>query len=404
MNHFDTRKLMIGGAACLVVIVLTAFAEFSGVTSHFLNPADISANARTQAAASAASIATTTPNCSQNNLKAATHQVFINEVAWAGIGKGKTSDEWLELKNTASATTSLAGWQLLNASESIHVRFDSHSAIAPQGFFLLERGARDTVAGVKADKLYSGALKNSDESLRLFDRDCLLIDEVVTGKNNTWLAGTASPHYRTAERSPDLSWHTYVGDGANGIFGTPRAENSAAPKHVVSTPTIAPPAPKKISIAPIASSTLQVPALLHILITAVMAGKKGNPEYEFIELYNPNQQPVDLTGFSIKKKSSSGTLATLVSASHLHGKIIPSEKHFLLANEGGYTGSVMPDVVWPSSYTFARANNAVILYAKNGEVSDMVEWHEIPEGKSYAHLSPNSNFVLADPNPHNSAD
>jgi len=166
-------------------------------------------------------------SCSQDNLSSPSRAILINEVAWAGTASDKTSREWIELKNNTGSKISLAGWQMLNKTASIKVFFDHADSIEAGGFYLLLRGSENFLPGVKADKFFSGAIKNSGESLRLFDEKCNLVDEVVAEAK--WPAGTASPDYRTAERGADFSWHTYNGGGSGSIFGTPKAQNSLPP-------------------------------------------------------------------------------------------------------------------------------------------------------------------------------
>ncbi len=141
-----------------------------------------------------------------------------------------------------------------------------------------------------------------------------------------------------------------------------------------------------------------------VLIAEVMAGKTGSADYEFIVLYNAGGEDGDLTGWSVKKKSSTGTESSLVVPSRLNGKVIAAGKYLLLANEGGYTGGVSADVPWPSSYALAYKNNALTLYDKDGNVRDAVSWSEIPADKGYARVSWESNeFGVKDaPTPKNS--
>ena len=285
--------------------------------------------------------------------------------------------------------------------------FDNGDNIKPRGFYLLKRDADNFILGMKANKIFPGAIKNNDESLRLFDSNCGLLDEVLAnkGKNKNWPAGAASLDYRTAERSSDLSWHTYFGNASllsgKKIFGTPRAENSSPAQPPAKT------APQNTSSATASSTPSKKPAgngETGVIISEIMAGIKGNPNYEFIELYNPATENIDLTGWTIKKKSSTGSESTLVASARLNGKIIPSHKYLLLANSGGYTGGVSADIVWPSSYAFAQVNNAVIIYNKSGEAVGNIFWKEIPEGKSYARIPlDGSNFTVGDPTPQNSS-
>jgi len=137
----------------------------------------------------------------------------------------------------------------------------------------------------------------------------------------------------------------------------------------------------------------------HIIITQVMTGMKGNPKYEFVELYNAGSDAVDLTGWNMKKRSSSGSISTLVAASRLSGKHILAHAYFLAASDG-YTGTPA-DITWPSSYTLASAHNSVILEESDGRIADTVAWNTIPEGGSYIRTSPESNdFAIGPPQPH----
>ncbi|MEK7635671.1 MAG: lamin tail domain-containing protein [Patescibacteria group bacterium] len=164
-----------------------------------------------------------------------------------------------------------------------------------------------------------------------------------------------------------------------------------------------------------AQSTEQAPALIleqvqeyiigNILISEIMAGADGNSSYEFIELFNSTASSVDLTGWSIKKKSSSGSESTLVSSSRFENKIIPPNKYFLLANEGGYDGQISADVFWPKSYTLAYASNAIIIYNSNNELVEEVSWTEISKGQSIEREYFNNNQfkTQSNPNPQNSS-
>ncbi len=168
--------------------------------------------------------------CVLNQSASPTHTVLLNEIAWAGTGSSSISEEWIELRSTVTSRL-LNGWQLQDATGEIKIAFDANDSIE-NGYFLLRRilTSDDPVAsyfvgGAAADKTYTGILQNSNESLWLFDNQCVLVDTVIA--NPDWPAGEAPPNYLTAERSDDLSWHSFNGNGVNGIMGTPRGENSA---------------------------------------------------------------------------------------------------------------------------------------------------------------------------------
>lgn len=322
------------------------------------------------------------PLCPQDNLPAPTFSLLINEVAWAGTGPGRTSDEWIELRNPSGAPVPLSGWQIVNGSRTLRVAFPSSSAIAPRGFFLLERG-EGAVPWVAADVVFSGAIKNNDEALRLFDPDCRLVDEVVVAA--AWPAGTGAPDYRSAERSDDRTWHTYNWSPINGIFGTPRMVNSE-------------PAPDPAPIGGAAGGTgggsggaseagvdatsTATSSGERVLISEVMAGSEGAPSNEFVEIYNAGDSSADLTGWCMKKRTSTGSESTLVSAARLDSRTVAPGGYLLFANDSGYLGITVPDVRWPSSYTLAYSSNAVVLYRGCAEKEDEAAWTEIPAGQS----------------------
>lgn len=161
--------------------------------------------------------------CSQENLSEPVHSpIILNEIAWMGTFENY-SNEWFELKNISESEVSLNGWQILDKANQIKIIFGENDLIPSDGFYLLERTGDDSVSNITADKIYTGALGDEDETLRIFDRNCNLIDEIIASPD--WPAGDKTEK-RTMERSQDLNWHTYFGEGKNNIMGTPKEENS----------------------------------------------------------------------------------------------------------------------------------------------------------------------------------
>lgn len=445
-----------------------------------------------------------------------TRAVLLNEIAWMGSPpeNGETSaqasnNEWLELKNISALSADLSGWQILSQSEKLKIVFAASEKIAAGKFYLLERTDDETVSGIKADKIYSGTLSNSGDWLRLFNRSCVLVDEINASAG--WPGGDNATKQTLERNIADFGWHTSVSPG-----GTPRAENSApavqpsspqAPVTQSSSPqatstqsqTVANPdlrsfvavsiqgdglgmvtstpvgincgfdcseeyqsgttvvlsatpalnstfdgwsgacgsstlltagsstplttggsrtcnltvATTVISVtaafkltAPLVVSAVEPPPPAFwfeppLVITEVMAGSDVSADYEFIELYNPTGAVIDLTGWTVKKRNSNGVESTLVVASRLADKNIPPGRHFLLARDGGYSGIVVPDVLWPtsSSYLLAYTGNAVMLYDALGNKVDEVAWTEIPKNTSYERLPLDGNLFIAQPNP-----
>ena len=130
----------------------------------------------------------------------------------------------------------------------------------------------------------------------------------------------------------------------------------------------------------------------------------GNADYEFVEFYNPTSAAVALTGWSVKKKTSTGNESPLIASSRFEGKIIPAGRHFLAANEGGYSGAITADIGWAKSNTLAYKDNAVVLYDANGGKIEEVDWSEILKGQSFRRSSLEAAvFTVSNPNPQNTS-
>jgi len=160
-----------------------------------------------------------TQYCSVSSDVPTYENIIINEVAWMG-GIDSSNDEWIELKNISDEEVSLYGWELLSSNNQIKIVFEEGDVILPGGFYLLERTDDNSLPDINADKIYVGSLSNAEESLRLFNSDCVLIDEVLASPD--WPAGD-NLEKKTMERGDDLSWHTYFLDEG---LGTPKRENS----------------------------------------------------------------------------------------------------------------------------------------------------------------------------------
>jgi len=532
----------------------------------------------------------TSINCSFNTSQSSSHQkIIINEVAWMG-GIISVNDEWIELKNISGSAVDLTGWQLIDKGEQIKIVFPNDTKILAGGFLLLERNSDEAVPSIKADLIYSGALSNTDEGLRLFDANCNLIDEVLA--NSKWPAGDNTAKKTMERNSGNFNWHT-----SSIVGGTPKRENSQPviiekPEAIFekkdsekedfdeeeNEQEIIQPEEQKEKNPLIQEETkalLELNTMLKISEVSVFGGefveiynpansptslagyyfayypssrtdwndpwrKKEFPEsaviptrgyyvialgdfsgwadwqpytsnqlgdsggavslwagepssgsatridafgwgsaqlYEgqvfgaslasfasavrypadrdtdnnandftvtysrtpgatdvvsvgggggggggggssasvstdspaptpvkilisevqispienrFIELYNPSSASVDLTGWSIKRKSSSGTEYSLLAASRLEGKSIPANGYFLTANEESYAGTISPDVSWAKSNIIAK-DNTVILYNSSQDVVDRVGFGLASDCEGNCALNPNIN-------------
>jgi endonuclease YncB( thermonuclease family) len=157
-------------------------------------------------------------NCSYDGkMTLGRNRIIFNEIAWMGTEES-SSNEWIELRNLIDNKLSLNDWQILNKSGNINITFGENNFINDKGLFLLERTDDDSASYVKADYIYTGAIKNSSEELYLFDDKCQLQDVIVSG--SSWEEGNNSTK-KTMERKDNLGWQTSLNNG-----GTPRKENS----------------------------------------------------------------------------------------------------------------------------------------------------------------------------------
>ena len=158
-----------------------------------------------------------------------------------------------------------------------------------------------------------------------------------------------------------------------------------------------------------------------ILITQIQVSGINTTTDEFVELYNPNTQPICLTNWQLKKKTSGGTENDLVSIFSATSSI-PTHGYFLIAHKN-YSGLTTPDFWYTNSSNSLANDNALILYDDAGAISDKVGFGKagdyesatttnpgkgealkrISDSNSYQDTDNNlSDFIVAAPNPQNS--
>ena len=103
-----------------------------------------------------------------------------------------------------------------------------------------------------------------------------------------------------------------------------------------------------------------------ILISEVQVAGVTDDKQEFVELYNPNNQNIDLTSWYLQRETSgSQDWSTYASSSLFSGKIIFSNSYFLIARTGYYAN--LADIFTDSAIT---NDNSFALKNPNGDISD----------------------------------
>ncbi len=352
-----------------------------------------------------------------------TRKIILNEIAWMGspslAGESSASAgarEWFEVKNIFSAPVDLAGWQVVNASGALRATVDEHHVLSSGGLYLFARGSAST-SPLHADRFYSGALSNAGDELFVFDPSCALADAVDASSG--WPGGDNGSKQTLERDSTGIGWHTSVLSG-----GTPGAYNSIPPVAVASAPVSQPASqviasttanapPPTVSSGTVAvsatSSSPEPPCVAacepslgsnednnieasstdniqpafstipanasgttassHLLIVAIgIAGASSTND--FIKLFNPGVAVLDLQGWKLRKKSSTGSDQSVRALSE--GDSIGPGGYFVWANSaGGFSEAVGANV---SSTATLAASNSVALFDASGTMVDAVAW------------------------------
>ncbi|WP_339824090.1 5'-nucleotidase C-terminal domain-containing protein [Paenibacillus sp. FSL R7-0163] len=144
------------------------------------------------------------------------------------------------------------------------------------------------------------------------------------------------------------------------------------------------------SVLPAVQTAEAAPDNSNIVISQVYGGGgNGGAEFknDFIELYNPTNHPVDLTGWKVRYTSAAGTFS---SGTDLNGTI-PANGYFLIeeaAGAGGTSDLPAPDVS-KGILAMSGTNGKVDLVDKSGTTIDLVGYGTATnvEGSATAALS-----------------
>ena len=279
--------------------------------------------------------------------------IIINEISWMGTTVS-ANDEWLELYNPTTEDIDLTGWSLVAADGSPEIELAG--TIPADGYFLLERTDDDSVPGVAADQIYSGALGNNGEWLKLNDKSNRLVDEI--NATDGWPAGD-NVTKQTLEKAGD-QWQT-----SPQINGSPKAQNSTEPANQPEKETGETNTDQEESApAQPASQTVQKQ---DIIINEVFPDPAGlDTAQEFIELKNISRHDIDLTDWRLATAKQNFTLPSL--------KMTPQSL-----------------VVFYRIQTKLALNNdqeKITLYATDKKIIDRVEYkNPAPTGQSYQRTS-----------------
>lgn len=130
--------------------------------------------------------------------------VVVNEVSWMGTSVS-ANHEWIELYNSGASSVSLDGWRLVATDGAPDIALSG--TLSAGGYLLLERTSDETVPGVIADLLYTGAMGNAGEILEVYDGNGARIDRV--DGSDDWAIGGSNETKDTVQRS-GTGWVTAI--------------------------------------------------------------------------------------------------------------------------------------------------------------------------------------------------
>lgn len=262
--------------------------------------------------------------------------VIINEIAWMGTEKS-SNDEWIELYNGSDSSISLDGWMLKSLTGTLKINLKG--LIPSKGFYLLERSDDDTLPGIQADLIYTGALKNTGEIIELYNNLVNPIDSVNC--SSSWLAGNNETK-QTMERIGPEEWQTSKDPG-----GTPGETNGTTTRAQISEPE-----KKEYSSGVIINEILPSPD-----------GPDG--EKEWIEILNQNDFEVNLSGWKIS--DTAGTIKTYVFP---EGSMVFPKEFLVLYRP---TANIILN----------NDGDGLILISPDGKTADSVDFGKVKTGESY---------------------
>ena len=299
-------------------------------------------------------------------------QVVLNEIAWMGTTTSAT-DEWIELFNNTPSAIHLAGWTLTAADGTPGIVLSG--SIPAGSYFLLERTDDNTVPGVAADQIFTGALGNAGEILSLRDSTGALQDFV-----DAWHAGNSTTR-QTMQRVNSLQPGDLASNWTNGpVNGTPM--NSGGSGSVCDAPT------RRVDCTPGPPFQLRVGGPVVINELMINPAAVGDASGEFVELYNSGPVPVDLQGWTLRDDGSDAyTLPVGAAVVVQPGGFLVIAAQADAALNGGFTA----DLAW-SGFNLSNSGDEIVLTDRSGVEQDRIDYTGSPftdgSGRSLERVSP----------------
>lgn len=239
--------------------------------------------------------------------------IILSEIQVAGK---EASDEFVEVYNSGDESVSLSGWSLRRKSAGDTTAkgnslktFATGDTIPAHGYFLW--ASSGGVFKDHADATTGGGLSDNN-SLALYDKTGILIDSL------TWGTGHTLPYSPAQFGNPDES-ESFTRDQNSLTWSETKNPTATNAEGAVFEMKM--------------DSAETGPSDYKILINEILPNpKEKGDEGEFIELYNPGDETVDLSGWEIHDASATGKYVFPGSAEILPlGYLVVTDQQFSLS-------------------------------------------------------------------------
>ena len=320
----------------------------------------------------------------------ASEPVVISEVQVNGEGTGTTTQEFIELYNWSENPVNMAGWSVVyvnsSGNETALYTFANAYLFLPQTFIVGKNNATKAtyLPDIQPDFTYavgSSGLAASSGTIIVKNEKLDIVDSLAWTSAASFVdeqTVTSLANGKSAQRkclgdqsiiNTGLAYNDfYVGDITPAVItcidpAVPPG-NDPADESTEEDTEVAVPAVTEEPSVPVVER-LYLPLLINeLFIDPVSPLTDGNDE--FTELYNPNDQPVDISGYVI-------VAGTTTKYRHIFTDGTTIAAH-------GFITIIASD----SSLTLTNSGTTVMLYNDMGESLDTVTYDKVVAGAAWA--------------------
>ena len=267
------------------------------------------------------------------------YSVWISEVyPTAGQGRNDPAFEWFELTTASDAPISLDGWTIADntAADPLDgVILPPHSSVV---IGVSSQAAVGVIAAI-ADGRIGNGLANAGDQLRLINPDGEVVSAVSWGTDRTF-DSIRAPTAEESIRRPAPNHNPFLGPPSPGELRLPVDASAAIdppadsqqggilPTEAASlNPPTAESADSPSSASPAAAMLTGNSALR---ITEILSAPPAG-QAEWVEIHNPTDQPIDLSGWSIGDRERQTELSGVIGP---HSRLVISTQDLGLGQSG----------------------------------------------------------------------